>query len=95
MDAQLPMKDARRAMMKGLQSIHGLTRASTEGLPGLGTESDSKSVGAVVSRGGKPSQCPQLGDISRRTRSAAPGPTPLSCSARGSLVQVWHGKGLS
>jgi hypothetical protein len=83
-------------MMKGLQSIEGLTRARTEGLPGLATEpADTRSIGAVVSHRGTAFHCPQLWEISSRTHPAATGPTPLSCSARRSLVQIWHGKGLS
>ena len=90
------MKDACRAMMKGLQSIHGLTGAKTEGLPGLATEpADTTSIGAVVSHGGRVSLCPQLLEMVRRTRPVAPGPTPLSCSARRWLVRVCYGKGLS
>ena len=95
-DAQLPMKDARRAMMKGLQSIHGLTTARTEGLQGLASElAGTKSMGAVVSHGTTASHCPQLLEISRPTRSTIPGSTLLSYSARRSLVQVCHVKGLS
>ena len=82
--------------MKGLQTIHGLTGARTEGLPGLATEpADTKSTGAVVSHRTTASHCPQLLEISRPTRATIPGSTLLSCSARRSLVQVWHGKGLS
>jgi hypothetical protein len=89
------MKDARRAMMKGLQGIHGLTRARTEGLPGLATGPDTKAIRAVVSHGGRASHCPQLCEIIPPDCSAVPGPTPLSCLARRSLVQVWHREGLS
>lgn len=90
------MRDARRVMMKGLRSIHGLTTARTEGLQGLASEpADTKSIGAVVSHGTTASHCPQLLEISRWTRSAIPGSTLLSYSARRSLVQVWHRKGLS
>jgi hypothetical protein len=93
-DAQEPMKDARRAM-KGLQSIHGLTRARTEGLAGLATRPDTESIGAVATHGDTAFHRAQLCEISGRTHSACSEPTRLSCSARRPLARAWLGQVLS
>src|SRR5438105_5037245 len=72
-DPQQPMKDAPRAMMKGLQNIQGrITKARTVGLPGLATKPDTGAIGAIASHGGTISHRPQFFEISRRTHSAAP-----------------------
>ena len=94
-DAQLPMKDARQAMMKGLQSIHGLTRARTEGLAGLATRPDTESIGAVATHGDTAFHRAQLCEISGRTHSACSEPTGLSRSARRPLARAWLGQVLS
>jgi len=83
------MKEARRAMIKELQSKHGLTRARTEGLPDCATRTDTGSIDAVASHGGTSYHRDQLHEPSRPIRVASPGLTWLPCSTRRPLAWDW------